>query len=127
MNIDRLSIEELRSELQALQLAARNIERLIEQTEEELSRNDTANQQDNQRLRDRRQNIVYRGNHPVVRDREGTEILIGDDVRFLTPGVHNSRTGTIYKVSNNGARVTARDNNERSVSRAPHNVTVLLP
>ena len=35
MNENRLSIEDLRTELERLQLAARNIERLIHQAEED--------------------------------------------------------------------------------------------
>ena len=92
MDRDRLSIEDLKREIQALQIATRNIERLIEEAEEEAYCKETANYQENQatqRLRNRRQNIVYRANHPVVRDRKGTEILIGDKVRFLTHRVHN--------------------------------------
>ena len=101
MNRDRLSIEDLRSKLQRLQLATRNIERLIEEAEEVVKRKGTTNHKENQvahRLRNRRKNIVYRADHPVMRDRNGTEILIGDEVYFLTRGVHISRSGAVYKV-----------------------------
>ena len=127
---DHLSIEDLRRELQTLQIATRNIERLIEDAEEVANCKETANHQEDQathRLRNRRENIVHRAEHPVVRDRNGTEILIGDKVRFLTCGVHNSKISVVYKVSNNRARVMARNNNKRSVSRAPHNIIVLTP
>ena len=131
MNRDRLSVEDLRRELDRLLIATRNIERLIQEAEEEVAnRNERADQQENQADReatDRRANIDYRQEHPVVRDRTGTEILIGDQVRFLTSGRHTSTTGVVYKISNNGARVTARDNQGRSISRAPHNISIILP
>ena len=60
-----------------------------------------------------------------MRDVNGTEILIGDEVRFLTSGVYNSWTGTVYKISRNGARVTAKDERSRSISKAPGNLEVL--
>ena len=74
---------------------------------------------------DRRQGINYTENHPVVRDRNGTEILIGDEVRFLTGGAYNSWSGVIYKISNSGTRVTARDENGRPISRAPNKVEIV--
>ena len=108
----------------------RNIERLIQEAEEEVANhNERADQQTNQadrRAIDRRADIDYREEHPVVRDRTGIEILVGDQVRFLTPGKHNSTTGVVYKISSNGARVTARDSEGRSISRAPHNISVIL-
>ena len=128
MNRDRLSIEDLRTELGRLQLATCNIERLIQETEEQVSHEEPAHHQ-GQRIIDididRRQDINYTENHPIVRDRNGTEILIGDEVMFLTQGAYNSWSGVIYKVSSNGARVTARDNNRRSISRAPNNVEIV--
>ena len=129
MNRDRLSVEDLRRELDRLLIATRNIERLIQEAEETVvNRNERAEQQRNQADRtttDRRRNLNYREEHPVVRDRAGIEILIGDQVRFLTSGKHNSTTGVVYKISNNGTRVTARDSEGRSISRAPHNITVI--
>ena len=128
MNRDRVSIEDLRTELERLQLAMRNIERLIRQAEEEVI---PENPENHQRVRiidivvDRRERINYTGDHLVVRDVNGTEILIGDEIRFLTRGVYNSWTGTVYKISRNGARVTARDERSRSISRAPGNMEVI--
>ena len=128
MNRDRLSIEDLRTELERLQIAARNIERLLQEAEEQANCKEQAHHKGERIIDidiDRRQHVNYRGDHPVVRDRNGIEILIGDEVRFLTRGVYNSRTGVVYKVSCTGARVTARDNNGRSISRAPNNVEVV--
>ena len=84
MNRNQISIEDLRRELESLQIAMCNIQRLIEEAEEEeANRNrDTDHQrdQDVQRPANRRQDRDYREIRPVVRDRSGTEILIGDDV-----------------------------------------------
>ena len=128
MNRERVNIEDLRTELERLQLVTRNIERLIQQAEEQAIPEEPVNHQGDRVIDieiDRREGINYMGNHPVVRDVNGTEILIGDKVRFLTRGVYNSWTGIIYKISNNGARVTARDDRSRSISRAPSNEEVI--
>ena len=128
MNRDRVSIEDLRTELERLQLAIRNIERLIRQAEEEVIPENPVNHQGERIIDievDRREGINYAENHPVVRDVNGTEILIGDEERFLTRGVYNSWTGTVYKISRNGARVTAKDERSRSISKAPGNLEVL--
>ena len=63
--------------------------------------------------------------HPVVRDRDGREIIIGDQVIFLTRGLFSSDRGTVYKVTDSGARITARDQYRRSISRAPLNVHIV--
>ena len=128
MNRERVSIEDLRTELERLQLATSNIERLIQQAEEQANPGEPVNHHGDRVIdieKDRREEINYRGNHPVVRDTNRTEILIGDEVRFLTRGAYNSWTGIIYKVSNSGARVTVRDDRGRSISRAPSNVEVI--
>ena len=93
MNRDRLSIEELRTELERLQLAAQNIERLIHQAEERGQEQEQEQVQANPagaggRQGDvildidinRRADINYTENHPVVYDWSDNEILIGDTV-----------------------------------------------
>ena len=128
MDRERVSIEDLRIELERLQLAAQNSERLINQAEEQVNPVEPVVHQADRIIDieiDRRANINYTGNHPVIRDTNNTEILIGDEVRFLTSGVYNSWTGVVYKVSSNGARVTARYERGRSISRAPNNVEVI--
>ena len=136
MNGNRLSIEELRIELERLQLALHNIKRLIHQTEEEdqeqqQEQADPAEAGNRQRTfiideeLNRRAGINYNEDHPVVHDWRDCEILIGDSIRFLTRGRYDSREGIVYKISNNGARVTARDDRGRSISRAPRNVEVI--
>ena len=92
-----VDIEELRQELNRLRIAANNIERLITAAE------DREEQPGDRRPRD------YPHTHPVVRDRDGREIIIGDQVTFLTRGLFSSESGTVYKISSSGARVTARD------------------
>ena len=101
-------IDELRRELHRLRVAAEHIVNLLQNTE------DRQNRRTNQ----------YTHSHPVVRDRDGTEILIGDRVLFLTRGLYSSRTGIVYKISQNGERVTSRDERDRSISRAPYNLRI---
>ena len=60
-----------------------------------------------------------------VHDRDGTPICIGDEVIFLTKGLHASKRGVVYKVSSNKLRVTSRDNKDKPISRAPHNLRVV--
>ena len=43
----------------------------------------------------------------MVRDRDGREIIIGDQVIFLTRDLFLSERGTVYRVSDSGARVMA--------------------
>ena len=106
---ERDEVEELRRELYRLRVAAERIVNLLQTTEAR---------------RDRRtENYIHP--HPVVRDRDGTEILVGDRVLFLTRGLYSSRSGTVYKISRNGERVTSRDDRNRSKSSAPYNVKVL--
>ena len=141
MNENRLSIDKLRIELERLQLAARNIERLIHQAEED-------EQEEQRQLRERiisaeavrvrRSNILeedfprrprtnYNEIHPIIFDGRGTEILIGDTIQFMSTGRYNSREGVVYRISRTGSRVTARDDRGRAISRSPMNVLVILP
>ena len=64
---------------------------------------------------------------PEIRDRDNRTIHYGDTVIFLTRGLYNSTTGTAYRVSASGSRVTARDHQGRSISRNPRNVRILSP
>jgi len=105
---DQNDIEELRRELQRLRLAAENIVNLLQTAED----------------RQNRRTPQYVHQHPVVRDRDGTEILIGDTVLFLSRGLFASRSGVVYKISSNGERVTSRDDRNRPISRAPYNLRV---
>ena len=113
-------IDELRQELERLRLAADNIERLINAAAEQEERPTDQPQVLSRRTED------YRHTHPVVRDHLGVEILIGDQVEFVTRGLFSSTRGTVYKIATSGTRITARDQFRRSISRAPHNVRVIV-
>ena len=70
MNRERVSIEDLRTELERLQLATSNIERLIQQAEEQVNPGEPVNHQGDRVIDielDRREGINYTGNYPVVR------------------------------------------------------------
>ena len=116
MNRENQELTELREELERLRIAANNIEQIINSAQEETTL---------QINRDRRPR-GYRHNHPIVYDNEGTEILIGDQVQFVTRGLFTSTRGVVYKILASGNRVTARDNLRRSISRALHNLKVIL-
>ena len=141
MNENRLSIEDLRIELERLQLAARNIERLIHRAEEDEQEEQRQRREriiSAEAVRVRRSNILeedfprrpranYNEIHPVIFDGIGTEILIGDTIQFTSTGRYNSREGVVYRISRTGSRVTARDDRGRAISRTPLNVLVILP
>lgn len=88
MNRNNQDIAELREELDRLRIAADNIERIINDAQEE-----TITVQAN---RDRRPR-GYRHTHPVVHDTEGVEILIGDQVQFVTRGSLHQREVSYIK------------------------------
>lgn len=58
-------------------------------------------------------------------DCDGTQIYIGDQVKFLTKGKYKSKKGIVYKISDNKTRVTARDENNFSITRAPNNLKII--
>ena len=116
MNRENQDLSELRQELERLRITANNIERII---------NDTQVESVVQTNQDRRPR-GYRHSHPAMYDSEGIEILIGDHVQFVTRGLFTSTRGVVYKISPSGNRVTARDNLRRSISRAPHNLRVII-
>ena len=63
--------------------------------------------------------------HLVVQDRDGTKILVGDTVIFLMRSLFSSRSGVVYKISENGETVTSRDNHNWPISRAPYYLRVV--
>ena len=65
---------------------------------------------------------TYLGVHDAV----GTQIHIGDTVKFLSKGSFTSDTGVVYKISGNLRRVTAKDNKNRSISRSSINLQVQI-
>ena len=79
MNGDRRIIEDLRMELERLQSATHNIERLINEVEEQVNCEEPANFPRHRIIDidiDRRGFINYTENHPILRDRHRTDILI---------------------------------------------------
>ena len=60
-----------------------------------------------------------------VRDINNKVIRIGNRVRFITKGLHNSTEGTVYKISKNGKRVTSLDDKGMPISRAPYNLQII--
>ena len=72
MNGDQRIIEDLRMELERLQSASCNIERLINELEEQENPEEPANHQGHRIIDvdiNRRHIINYTANHPVVKDR----------------------------------------------------------
>ena len=62
---------------------------------------------------------------PRVFDRDGRLIHIGDVVTILTPGRYKSAKGTVYSVARSGTTVTARDDRNNAITRAPRNVRII--
>ena len=111
-------IEDIRRELNQLRIITSNLERILENVEAEA--------EPQRQERDTRRPPHYAHQHPVVRDIDGIEILIGDTVQFISRGLYNTTSGVVYKFSPSGTRVTSRDSRGRSISRAPHNLRVIL-
>ena len=62
----------------------------------------------------------------AILDRDRNIIRLHDRVFILTKGKYTSTEGTVYKISERGDRVTLRDSNGDSISRAPRNLRVIL-
>ena len=109
-------IEEVRRELNRLKIITNNLERILDNVdaEPEPQREET------------RRPPYYMHQHPVVRDIDRVEILIGDTVTFVFRGLYNTASEIAYRFSASGSRVTARDSRRRPISRAPHNLRVVL-
>ena len=125
------NIEELHTELERLRIVTRNIENILDQAQqnkvgENPQERPIPPEQGKDPANEDRRPQGYLHDHPVVRDCNGVEILIGDIVIFATRGLFTSNREIIYKVSESGTRITARDNLCRSISCAPHNVIVQL-
>ena len=111
-------IEDIRAELNRLRIIASNLERILENVE--------AEPEPQREEAESRRSPQYTHQHPVVRDIDGVEILIGDTVQFVSRGLYNTTSGIVYKFSASGSRVTSRDARGRPISRAPHNLRVVL-
>ena len=65
------------------------------------------------------------GSQPRVFDKNNRLIHIGDVISFLTPGRYTSTKGTVYRVVRSGMTVTARDDRNNAITRAPRNVRII--
>ena len=109
-------IKEVRRELNRLMIITNNLERILDNIEAESK----------PQREERRRPPHYVHQHPVVRDINRVEILIGDTVTFVSRGLYNTTAWIVYRFSVSGSRVTARDLCKRPISRAPHNLRVVL-
>ena len=102
MNARRTTIENIRAELDRLNIASNNIRRAIEEL---------ANQEPD----------VIAG--PL--DRDGRVIHIGQTVIFLTRGRHASTQGIVHRFSRNQECVFSFDSDGFEMQRAPRNVRIV--
>ena len=109
-------IKEVRRELNRLRIITNNLERILDNVE---------NEPKPQREETRRP-PHYVHQYLIVRDINGVEIFIGDTVNFVSRGLYNTTSGIVYRFSALGSRVIARDSRIRPISRAPHNLRVVL-
>ena len=101
-----------------LRIITSNLERILHNVE--------ADQEQPRQETETRRPPHYVHQHPVVRNIDGVEILIGDTVQFVSRGLYNTTSGIVYKFSASGNRVTSRDSRGRLISRAPHNLRVIF-
>ena len=111
-------IEDIRRELNRVMIITSNLEHILEnvETKPELQRQEAETWRPPQ----------YVHQHPVVRDIDGVEILIGNTVNFVARGLCNTTSGIVYKFFASGNRVISRDSRGRPVSRVPYNLRVVL-
>ena len=100
------AIEVLRIQLVRLETTTDNIREAIDQLEAQNYRNA----------------FVQNENAPT--DRDGTPIVIGVRVFFLTMGRCRSTHGTVTRFSRNNERVFSIDNNGVEIARASRNLCV---
>ena len=108
--------EQVRRKLNRLRIITNNLERILHNVE--------ANPEPQREETRRPPHYVHQNS--VVRDIDGVEILIGDTVTFLSRGLYNTTSGIVYRFSASGNRVTTRDSRGRPITRAPHNLRVVL-
>ena len=96
-------IEQVRRELKRLRIITNNLERILDNVEA-----DTKPQRE-----DTWRPPHYVHQHPVVRDKDGVEILIGDTANFVSRGLYNTTSGIVYRFSASGNRVLSRDSCRR--------------
>ena len=108
----RNTIDSLRQELERLTIASRNIERAIQ---------DLENQE--------QQQSPAPGEAPAAivapLDRDSNEIRIVNRVKFLTKEKYTSTEGFVSRFSRNTIRIFTVDDNGSEVPRSPRNVRVI--
>ena len=123
VNAIRKEIESLRRSIKTLEELADRIERgTLEELADRIEREDdeeTISVETATPVPSRRSTFLG------VHDSQGKEIHVGDTVNFLSKGNFTSKTGEVYKISGNLRRVTSRDKENRSISRAPNNLKVV--
>ena len=110
---NRQTIRDIAKQLNQLRIATENIQVTLNRLEQE---------EQTLEARDRRPPT-----DPEITDRDNRIIHYGNTVVFLTRGLYNSATGTVYWVSVSGNRVTARDHQGSSTSRSLQNLHLLFP
>ena len=115
-------LTELREELKRLKSSVAKVESAIEALEGR-NRQQIAGVNADRKASPRSDN--GNSSFPDVRDRDGTRILVGNCVAFLTRGKFASNTGRVKRISQNGDRIISVDSDGRSIARAPHNVRVI--
>ena len=103
-------------ELNRLRIITNNLERILDNVE--------ANPEPQREETRRPPHYVHQ--HPVVRDIDRVEILIGDTVTFLSRGLYNTTSWIVYRFLASGNRVTARHSCGRPITCAPHNLRIVL-
>ena len=111
-------VEDIRCKLNRLRIITSNLEHILENVEAE------AEPQGQEAEARRPSQYVHQ--HPVVRDIDGVEILIGDTVHFVSRGLYNTTSGIMYKFSASRNRVASKDSRGMPISRAPQNLRVVL-
>ena len=117
-NRKRDTLEDLRQQLEKLEIIASNIRTSIDNLADEERRRST------EAATDRAVNAL--NNRPLrVIDRNECIIEIGSRVEFLTRGKYSSSNGVVTRFSRNGERVFSKDSEGHEIVRAPHNLRVL--
>ena len=114
MSTNQYTVNAIRQQIESLRRTIKNLEELadridLEDDEETISVETVAPE------------THRRPTFLGVYDSEGQEIHMGNTVNFLSRGKFTSKTGEVYKVSDNLERVTARDN--KNAASQEHQVT----
>ena len=103
-------LEDLRDDLRGLRLSLRRLENTIEKL---LLKEEGCEMSNASSIAT---TVTPREEDFQIKDRYGNLLHVGDTVKFLTRGRFASKTGKIYKISDNNERVTSRDSLGKSIS-----------